>query len=105
MIRRLRYAWAVLFGSARYVPPEYHLSSQLAYVVGVPAFTIWRHVFIERGVVPPNMQAHEEEHVRQYARLGVLRFLLLYWFYQLRDGYEYNPMEREAQAAARRVSA
>ncbi len=103
MIRRLRYAWAFLFGSSRWVEPVFHLSSNLAWIVGVPAFTLWRHVYVERGIAPAGLIAHETEHVWQYARLGVVRFLPLYWFYQIRDGYDYNPLEIEAQNAARKA--
>lgn len=103
MIRRLRYAWAFLFGSARWVEPVYHPRSRFAGLVGTPAVTIWRHVYFARGILPTGLVAHETEHVYQFGRLGVVRFLLLYWFLQLRDGYDLNRLEVEAQNAGRRA--
>ena len=42
---------------------------------------------------------HERKHEEQALRLGLLKFYLLYLYYQLRYGYENNPLEREARDA------
>lgn len=43
------------------------------------------------------MKKHEHEHEFQMAREGKLKFLLKYFYYQLRFGYWDNPYEVEAR--------
>jgi hypothetical protein len=44
---------------------------------------------------------HEQEHWRQYERMGVLKFYAVYLWYSLKYGYRNNPMEIEARKAER----
>jgi hypothetical protein len=44
--------------------------------------------------------SHERVHWDQYLRLGALRFYATYLYYQVRYGYEKNPMEIEARTKA-----
>lgn len=41
---------------------------------------------------------HEQVHLEQFQRYGMLRFLLLYTWYSIRFGYYNNPLEIEARA-------
>jgi len=49
--------------------------------------------------VPEWLFRHEMQHVYQIARLGFVRFYLLYFYYSLRYGYANNPFEVEARKA------
>lgn len=40
---------------------------------------------------------HEAVHWRQYQRMGLVRFYVIYLWYQLQYGYKNNPMEVEAR--------
>lgn len=42
---------------------------------------------------------HEMEHVRQYAQYGFVRFLVLYLWESMRNGYHHNRFERAARDA------
>lgn len=42
---------------------------------------------------------HEQKHIEQYKREGVIRFLLKYVYYSMRYGYKNNPFEIEARIA------
>ena len=41
--------------------------------------------------------AHELVHVEQIRRMGRVRFALMYLWYQVRHGYQNNPLEVEAR--------
>ena len=43
--------------------------------------------------------AHEQVHWQQYERMGFWRYYVTYLWYQIRYGYENNPMEVEARKA------
>jgi hypothetical protein len=96
--------WAFWFGSRTLtLTPRYHYSSNLARWIlpdSKGAFTFWRHVFIKRGVLPQLGMFHEQEHVDQFARLGVPRFCVLYVWYNIRKGYHDNPFEKAAREKA-----
>jgi len=51
----------------------------------------------------PEWIRHEDEHKRQYAREGILKFLIKYFYYSIRYGYHNNPYEVDARKAERRV--
>lgn len=50
--------------------------------VDADAITFGRHVFFRDGLPSQSLVAHELVHVRQYAELGIPRFIALYcWDY------------------------
>lgn len=75
------------------------------------ATTLGRYVLIRRGHYDPDsprglaLLAHEAVHVRDYASLGVARFLLRYrrGLLAARFAHDRHPMEQEAIAVGRRV--
>ena len=80
---------------------------------GSDAITIWSVVSVRAGAADdPRLLRHEEEHVRQWRRLGVVGFLRAYlgsylsWRrlgYGHLAAYRLIPLEIEAEEAARRV--
>jgi hypothetical protein len=52
-----------------------------------------------RASVLGDMQlaAHEQVHWEQYQKMGFWRYYLTYLWYQIRYGYDKNPMEVEAK--------
>jgi len=42
---------------------------------------------------------HESKHIEQMNRDGILKFHILYAYYWIRYGYEFNPYEIEARRA------
>jgi hypothetical protein len=71
---------------------------------GVAAVTLWRVVFLARGVTPsPALLLHELRHVEQFEESAAFPFA--YLWEQLRRGYEHNRFEVDARRyAARRLS-
>lgn len=43
---------------------------------------------------------HEQQHWRQWQRMGTVRYYLTYLYEVLRYGYQNSPMEKEAREAA-----
>lgn len=43
------------------------------------------------------LQGHEGVHGKQYARMGTIKFLMKYFYYNIRLGYKDNPLEIEAR--------
>ena len=43
------------------------------------------------------LEAHEKVHWQQYEQMGLLKFYLKYFWYQIKYGYQNNPMEIEAR--------
>ena len=43
---------------------------------------------------------HEQVHWQQYERMGALKYYIVYLWYQVRYGYEKNPMEIEARSVS-----
>jgi len=78
-----------------------HYRSRLARVA-LPrkyiAVTLWDHVFTRLDELEESILRHEEVHVRQWKRHGLLRFAALYVWYHLRYGYWRNPFEVEARS-------
>ena len=66
---------------------------------GYGAITMpWSTVY----VVPSRLSdigllAHEQAHVDQIQELGAIKFTVLYLWYNLRHGYENNPLELDAR--------
>ena len=46
------------------------------------------------------LRTHEDVHFAQIARLGPIRFSILYLYYLARYGYRASPLEQEAYAAS-----
>jgi len=46
------------------------------------------------------LASHEQVHWQQYERMGFWRYYLTYLWYQIRYGYENNPMEVEARTVS-----
>ena len=88
--------------------PVWHYRSALA-EWAIPeravAFTFGRHVFtkLPRSGVTPEIRRHEDEHVRQFQLYGIPLFLIVYVWWQIRYGYDRNPLEVEARRAALRA--
>lgn len=62
----------------------------------------WRVIIVlEHSVGDNRLLRHEMAHAAQYERMGRCRFLLLYFWYALRHGYDQNPLEIEARQAER----
>jgi len=78
---------------------------------GSDAITVWSVVSVRRAhATSEHLLRHEEEHVRQWRRLGVWTFLRIYvgsyirWRWRgfgHRAAYRLIPLEVEAEAAAR----
>lgn len=65
-----------------------------------PAVTLWNTVHAKNfsgAVLDAQSLNHELEHVRQWHRLGRVKFAVTYLWYQLRYGYNKNPLEQEAR--------
>ncbi|MCA1691952.1 MAG: hypothetical protein LC733_07065, partial [Actinobacteria bacterium] len=82
---------------------------------GSDAITIGPLISVRRDSADsPRLLRHEEEHVRQWRKLGVLGFLRIYlgsylaarwWGFGHRAAYRLIPLEVEAEEAARRFMA
>lgn len=72
-----------------------------AWVMG---FTIGQHVFFryESVMVGPELRAHEYWHTVQYRKMGYIKFLAKYFYYNIKYGYQDNPLEIEARTYARK---
>lgn len=62
------------------------------------AVTLSEHVFTRLERLEESVLRHEEVHVRQWKRLGLVRFPILYIWFHLRYGYWRNPFEVEARS-------
>lgn len=67
----------------------------------VEAFVFGQHIFVRGRVISQPLLRHERVHVDQYAKYGVIGFLVRYIWYQIRYGYIDNPLEIEARRAER----
>jgi hypothetical protein len=47
--------------------------------------------------VTETWRKHENIHKEQIKRLGWIRFMVTYFYYNMRIGYQYNPFEVEAR--------
>jgi len=59
------------------------------------AITLYPFIFFN-GWPTPTIRSHEQVHVDQIRRMGVVRFYLTYLWYTIRFGYRNNPLETEA---------
>jgi hypothetical protein len=50
----------------------------------------------------PTWRKHEEEHKKQWAQEGFVKFLCKYIYYSIRYGYTKNPYEVQAEEAAKK---
>lgn len=83
------------------VPFTVHVASRFLRLFGKKGLTFRSHVFLAHraGEVPVGYLAHEYAHVRQYRRLGTLRFLWTYLRELVTHGYGPTmPLEAEAIA-------
>lgn len=67
------------------------------------AVTIGKHIFLygaDKKIFLSDKQwlCHELAHVAQFQRFGLFRFLFLYFFESLKNGYFNNRFEAEARA-------
>ena len=62
------------------------------------AVTLWDHVFTRLESLEESILWHEEVHVRQWKRHGLVRFAFLYLWFHFRYGYWRNPFEVEARS-------
>ena len=62
------------------------------------AITLGNHVYTRFANLEESILRHEEVHVRQWRRHGLLQFAALYLWYHVRYGYFRNPFEIEARA-------
>ena len=85
-----------------------HYESKLPLLFQATAITFGRHIFYSqpKNKILPRLIRHEEHHVEQYRRYGVVRFLFIYLqdYFKLRlngydhwDAYNRIPFEIEAK--------
>jgi hypothetical protein len=65
------------------------------------AITLGSHVLTRASHLEERVLRHEQAHVEQWKRHGLLRFLFAYVWFHFRYGYDRNPFEVEARAAER----
>lgn len=54
---------------------------------------------VPESMVGAAWRRHEDKHKEQYKRFGLIGFLVRYLWYQVRNGYQGNPLEIEARTA------
>ena len=77
---------------------------------GYAAMAVKPYIFIQkkwydslcdkRGVLYRKTINHEKIHLAQQEELGLLKFLVIYIFWWIKDGYRQIPFEKEAYANA-----
>lgn len=63
----------------------------------IKGITLYPFIFYQ-GEPSHTLRKHEQVHIEQIRKLGVIRFYLLYLYYNMRYGYDKNPFEIEANA-------
>jgi hypothetical protein len=61
----------------------------------------WQTVYLRPDRVGPQYQRlldHESVHIDQIQKMGAVKFTVLYLWYNIRYGYQNNPLEIEARA-------
>lgn len=81
-------------------PIVIRFGSRLPRLVGHDCVTIRHTIYCRHRFITAHTLAHETRHVEQWARYGVLGFLLRYLWQQVRHGYRGNRLEREAEEYA-----
>lgn len=64
------------------------------------AITFWNRIYVTSNYLVPSGVQHELEHVKQWYRLGPIRFPLQYAYDMLRFGYAGHPLEISARRAS-----
>ena len=54
------------------------------------------NLLIYKDILTPTLINHETIHWQQYKELLIIGFVILYFFYHFKNGYDNNPFEREA---------
>lgn len=74
------------------------IKHKVPWLFGYDGFTIGEHVFLtEKGYNNERLLKHEQAHIDQYKRDGLIRFMLNYVWLNIQYGYENNPYEIEAR--------
>ncbi len=63
------------------------------------ALAPWGIYILPEAMYSQRLTRHEQQHWRQYQRMGLLRYYVTYLWGLVRHGYTDHPMEREARAA------
>ena len=64
----------------------------------IRATVIGRTIYIKKGYLVSQISLpHELIHIEQWHRLGSIKFSIMYLYYQIRYGYDKNPLEQEAR--------
>lgn len=61
----------------------------------IGGITLYPFIFYQ-GEPSEALRKHEQVHVEQIKRIGVIKFYALYIYYNVKYGYEKNPFEVEA---------
>ena len=72
-----------------------HLSGGSIY-----AITLRNRIYVSSGYLVPTGLAHEHEHVKQWYKMGSVRFVLTYAWYYFKVGYVRHPLEVAARYAS-----
>lgn len=81
-------------------PIRWYLRRTGFWAITLPLWTPTIYVLAEHQA-DSALLAHELVHVEQIRRMGRVKFLVTYLWYQLVYGYQENPLEIEARAAER----
>jgi hypothetical protein len=63
------------------------------------ALAPWGIYILPEAMYSQRLIRHEQQHWRQYERMGLLRYYAVYLWLLLRHGYRNHPMEVEARSA------
>jgi hypothetical protein len=69
------------------------------------AITLWQTAYYScpECFVDAEWRRHEDCHKEQWAREGTVLFILKYFWYSIRYGYQANPLEVEARSAEKEL--
>lgn len=65
----------------------------------VDAFVFNKTIYVRESTISNRLLKHELQHVKQYKEQGIFKFLIKYFYYNIRYGYKNNPFEIEAKLA------
>jgi hypothetical protein len=71
------------------------LTARRVRAITLPPFGIYA---LKGSVEDEALASHERVHWQQYQRMGCIGFYIRYFWYQVRYGYDRNPMEIEARS-------
>ena len=66
---------------------------------GYAAFTFGSSIYVKGSTISERMLAHEEKHVEQFTRYGIIGFMVRYLWELWWWGYSDAPLEKEARNA------